>query len=67
MRVIHLMFLQLQHKNGVDNFIANDKGVRCFENCLTLANSGSVGATFFHHYRFVASDHVTALELENTQ
>ncbi|WP_455046944.1 restriction endonuclease subunit S [Kingella oralis] len=51
-------------QNGVDNFIANDKGVRCFENCLTLANSGSVGATFFHHYRFVASDHVTALELE---
>lgn len=50
--------------NGVDNFIGNSKGVRTFENCLTLANSGSVGSTFFHHYTFVASDHVTALILE---
>ncbi|MFB6347957.1 restriction endonuclease subunit S [Moraxella sp. ZJ142] len=50
--------------NGVDNFIGNSKGVRTFENGLTLANSGSVGSTFFHHYRFVASDHVTALMLE---
>ena len=50
--------------NGVDNFIGNAKGVRTFENCLTLANSGSVGSTFFHHYTFVASDHVTALILE---
>lgn len=47
--------------NGVDNFIGNSKGIRTFENCLTLANSGSVGSTFFHHYTFVASDHVTAL------
>ena len=50
--------------NGVDNFIGNSKGVRIFENCLTLANSGSVGSTFFHHHTFVASDHVTALILE---
>ena len=50
--------------NGVDNFIGNASGVRTFENCLTLANSGSVGATFFHHYAFVASDHVTALILD---
>ena len=50
--------------NGVDNFICNSKGVRTFENCLTLANSGSVGSTFFHHYTFVASDHVTALILK---
>lgn len=50
--------------NGVDNFIGNSNGVRMFENCLTLANSGSVGAAFFHHYTFVASDHVTALILK---
>lgn len=50
--------------NGVDNFIGNSKSIRTFENCLTLANSGSVGSTFFHHYTFVASDHVTALILE---
>lgn len=47
--------------NGVDNFIENTTGVRRFENCLTIANSGSVGSTFFHPYEFVASDHVTHL------
>ncbi|WP_410683242.1 restriction endonuclease subunit S [Avibacterium paragallinarum] len=51
-------------QNGVDNFIGNEKNVRKFENCLTIANSGSVGATFFHHYQFIASDHVTELKLE---
>ena len=48
--------------NGVDNFIGNKKGVRIFNNCLTLANSGSVGTTFYHPYSFVASDHVTKLK-----
>ncbi|MEN8348885.1 restriction endonuclease subunit S [Acinetobacter nosocomialis] len=48
--------------NGVDEFIGNDLGVRKFSNCLTIANSGSVGACFFHHYEFVASDHVTHLK-----
>lgn len=47
--------------NGVDNFVANDDGVRIFKECLTIANSGSVGATFYHPYSFVASDHVTSL------
>lgn len=50
--------------NGVDSFIGNKEGVRVFENCLTLANSGSVGSTFFHHYKFIASDHVTKLKRE---
>lgn len=48
--------------NGVDGFISNDEGVRIFSNCLTVANSGSVGSTFYHPYSFVASDHVTKLE-----
>lgn len=48
--------------NGVDGFIGNDNYVRSFRNCLTVANSGSVGSSFFHHYKFVASDHVTSLE-----
>lgn len=48
--------------NGVDNFIGNEKGVRCFSDCLTIANSGSVGASFYHPYEFVASDHVTHLK-----
>ncbi|MBF1712125.1 MAG: restriction endonuclease subunit S [Streptococcus intermedius] len=48
--------------NGVDGFIGNDVGVREFENVLTLANSGSVGSTFYQQFKFVASDHVTALK-----
>lgn len=54
-----------ERNNGVDSFISNDTGVRHFKNCLTLANSGSVGATFYHPYEFVASDHVTALVNES--
>jgi hypothetical protein len=48
--------------NGVDNFIANKTGVREFGNCITIANSGSVGRAFYHPYDFVASDHVTQLK-----
>lgn len=48
--------------NGIDGFIGNEEKVRFFENCITLANSGSVGYSFFHEYRFIASDHVTSLE-----
>ena len=51
--------------NGVDGFIGNNAGVREFENVLTLANSGSVGSTFYQQFEFVASDHVTALKSEN--
>lgn len=49
--------------NGVDGFIGNEDNVRIFQNCLSIANSGSVGATFYHDYQFVASDHVTSLQL----
>ena len=48
--------------NGVDNFIGNEVGVRKYDNCLSLANSGSVGACFYEPYEFVASDHVTHLK-----
>ena len=48
--------------NGVDNFISNTNGVRRFKNCLTIANSGSVGEAFYQPFEFVASDHVTKLE-----
>lgn len=51
--------------NGVDNFIGNDSGVRSFSNCLTIANSGSVGSSFYHPYEFIASDHVTHLKNES--
>lgn len=51
--------------NGVDNFVANSLGVRIFDNCITIANSGSVGSSFYHPYSFVASDHVTSLANDN--
>ncbi|WP_415346026.1 restriction endonuclease subunit S [Clostridium perfringens] len=48
--------------NGVDNYISNDKNVRIFKDCLTIANSGSVGSSFYQPFEFVASDHVTHLK-----
>ena len=51
--------------NGVDNFIGNTEKVRKSDNDLTLANSGSVGACFYHNYESIASDHVTSLKLPN--
>ncbi|MGO3650970.1 restriction endonuclease subunit S [Vagococcus sp.] len=50
-----------KYNNGVDSFIGNEENVRKFSNCLTIANSGSVGNIFYHDYEFIASDHVTAL------
>lgn len=44
--------------------MGNDSGVRKYSQCLTVANSGSVGSAFFHQYEFVASDHVTQLKRE---
>lgn len=51
--------------NGIDGFIGNTDGVRIFSDCLSLANSGSVGACFYQPFKFVASDHVTKLENSN--
>lgn len=52
--------------NGVDNFIEVDnKKMRIFSNCLSIANSGSVGSSFYEPFEFVASDHVTHLENPN--
>lgn len=48
--------------NGIDGYVGNTENVRIFKNCLTIANSGSVGATFFQSFPFVASDHITKLE-----
>lgn len=48
--------------NGIDDYISNVERVRIFNDCLTIANSGSVGSTFYHPYHFVASDHVTSLK-----
>ena len=48
--------------NGVDALIGNTGKIRKFADCITLANSGSVGKAFYHKYEFIASDHVTALK-----
>lgn len=52
------------NNNGIDGFVSNEVGVRTYDNCLTIANSGSVGSSFYHPYKFVASDHVTHLKNE---
>ena len=51
--------------NGVDGFIGNKEDIRKFTGNLSLANSGSVGACFYHQYEYIASDHVTALTLKD--
>ena len=48
--------------NGVDDFIGNELNVRKYKNCLSLANSGSVGSCFYEPFEFIASDHVTHLQ-----
>ena len=50
--------------NGVDNFISNTENVRIFSDCISLANSGSVGSSFYEPFSFVASDHITHLKNE---
>ena len=50
--------------NGIDGFVGNKERVRIFSNCISLANSGSVGSAFFQEFEFVASDHVTSLQKE---
>ena len=51
--------------NCVDNYISNSTGVRLFGDCLTIANSGSVGSSFYQPFEFIASDHVTHLKNNN--
>lgn len=53
--------------NGVDAFVGNEKKVRKYKDCLSLANSGSVGSCFYEPFEFVASDHVTHLKGNYTQ
>ena len=49
--------------NGVDNFIQYDASkMRLFGNCLSIANSGSVGSSFYEPFNYIASDHVTHLK-----
>lgn len=47
--------------NGVNGFVSSGTGTRMFENCISLANSGTVGKAFYEPFPFIASDHVTSL------
>ena len=52
--------------NGVDNFIKYDSSkMRKYQNCLSVANSGSVGSSFYEPFEYIASDHVTHLKNDN--
>jgi hypothetical protein len=49
--------------NGVDNFIQyNALKMKKYGDCLSVANSGSVGSSFYEPFDYVASDHVTHLK-----
>lgn len=52
--------------NGVDAFVGNEHKVRKYKDCLSLANSGSVGSCFYEPFEFIASDHITHLKGEYT-
>ncbi len=52
------------NNNGVDGYIEASQGTRSFNNCISLANSGSVGKAFYEPFTFVASDHVTSLKTD---
>ena len=52
--------------NGVDDYVMTTAGTRSFSDCISLANSGSVGTAFYEPFEFVASDHVTSLKREGT-
>lgn len=52
------------NNNGVDDYIEATPGTRVFGDCISLANSGSVGTAFYEPFEYVASDHVTALKTE---
>lgn len=52
------------NNSGVDNYIEITPDTRVFSDCVSLANSGSVGVAFYEPFNYVASDHVTALKRE---
>ncbi len=49
--------------NGIDNYITPPTWMTVFNNKIGLNNSGSIGYCFYHNYDFVASDHVTVLDI----
>lgn len=55
-----------EENNGVDAYVIKGPKSKIYKDCLTLANSGSRGVTFYHEGEFIASDHVTVLWPKDT-
>ncbi|EXJ23871.1 restriction enzyme, beta subunit [Alkalibacterium sp. AK22] len=53
--------------NGIDSLVTPPESSKVFSNAISLSNSGSIGYAFYHPYKFIASDHVTVLELKNKE
>lgn len=51
--------------NGVDDYIEATAGTRIFRDCISLANSGSVGTAFYEPFEYVASDRATSLKADS--
>lgn len=51
--------------NGVTDFVQETHKTRSFRNCISLANSGSIGTAFYEPFKFVASDHITHLKINH--
>ena len=54
-----------KNNHGIDNYIDPPESHKIYKNKLTLSNSGSVGYLFYHDYEFVASDHVTVIDIKD--
>lgn len=54
-----------KQNNGIDSYVTPPEDWSIYSNAITLSNSGSVGYAFYHPYTFIASDHVTVLELKD--
>jgi type I restriction enzyme M protein len=54
-----------KENNGIDDFINPPEDMAIYNNKLTLSNSGSVCYCYYHDYDFVASDHVTVIDIKD--
>ncbi len=54
-----------EENNGVDAHVVLGPRSKIYKDCLTMANSGSRGVTFYHEGEFIASDHVTVLWIKD--
>ena len=53
------------YNNGIDGYVEYEEDKVMYADGLSVANSGSVGSSFYHPYPFYASDHVTIFKNNN--